>query len=92
MLRACNSWNTLAVCTLMMNNGGNHFCQGKSLNISFSSLPLSLSLVTVQGLTMNAIQNNLRVLQKKLAIAKDQLRSHQQGRLDIQIPSRWSKE
>ena len=43
----------------------------------------------IQGLTMSDLNTHIRVLQRKLAKVKEQIESHQDGRLDISILTRY---
>ncbi len=42
----------------------------------------------VQGLSPADLYSHIRVLQRKLARAKEEVQTHQAGRLDISIPNR----
>ena len=42
----------------------------------------------MQGLKVASMQSHMRVLQRKIARAREELRGNQPGRLDLQIPSR----
>ena len=44
----------------------------------------------VQGLTKDNISDHIRVLQRKIAKLKEQIKACQLGRIDLAIPSRYA--